>query len=155
VAELKKYGAEALVDIDKLEVNPYEFEDHTIAVVVQFKKMLSKDSASFYSGYTDLEKYTNVYDEIIVTGIPKGTHFESGLFSPRMLLCLKGKGTLAGTNAFGARIKAPYFQWIAIISGNQPSVFEEQRDTSRKDTLWNLEQDRKIQEMRKKRETGQ
>ena len=88
--------------------------------------MLSKNSASFYSGYTDLEHYTNVYDEIIVTGIPKGTHFESGLYAPRMLLVLKGKGTMAGTNAFGAKINAPHFQWIDIISGAQPSVFEEQ-----------------------------
>lgn len=141
-AELKKYGAEALVPINLLEVNPYEFEGHTIAVVVQFKKMLSKNSASFYSGYTDLEKYTNVNNEIIVTGIPKGTHFESGIFSPRMMLALKGKGTIEGTNAFGARIKAPYFQWIAIISGKQQSVFEEQRDVSRKNALQNLRNSR-------------
>ena len=30
--ELKKYGAEALVQINLLEVNPYEFEGHIIAV---------------------------------------------------------------------------------------------------------------------------
>ncbi|MEI6608556.1 MAG: hypothetical protein WCO53_02300, partial [Deltaproteobacteria bacterium] len=138
LAELKKYGAEALVPINLLEVNPYEFEGHTIAVVVQFKKMLSKNSASFYSGYTDMESHTNVYDEIIVTGIPNGTHFESGPFSPRMMLALKGKGTIAGTNAFGARIKAPHFQWIAIISGKQQSVLEEQRDVSRKNALQNM-----------------
>lgn len=137
-AELKKYGAEALVPINLLEVNPYEFEGHTIAVVVQFKKMLSKNSASFYSGYTDMESHTNVYDEIIVTGIPNGTHFESGPFSPRMMLALKGKGTIAGTNAFGTRINAPHFQWIAIISGKQQSVLEEQRDVSRKNALQNM-----------------
>ena len=100
--------------------------------------MLSKDSASFYSGYTDLESHTNVSDEIIVTGIPKGTHFESGPFSPRMMLALKGKGTIAGTNAFGAKINAPHFQWIAIISGKQQSVFEEKRDVSRKNALQNM-----------------
>jgi hypothetical protein len=136
--ELKKYGAEALVKINMLEVNPYEFEGHTIAVEVQFRKMQSKNSASFYSGYSNLEKYTNVYDEIIVTGIPSGTHFESGPFSPRMMLALKGKGTIAGTNAFGARIEAPHFQWIAIMSGKQQSVFEEQRDVSRKNALQNM-----------------
>ena len=136
--ELKKYGAEALVPINLLEVNPYEFEGHTIAVVAQFKKMLSKNSASFYSGYTDLTNYTNVYDEIIVTKIPDGAHFESGLFSPRMMLVLKGKGAIEGTNAFGARTKAPYFEWIGIISGKQPSVFEEQRDVSRKNALQNM-----------------
>jgi len=129
-AELKKYGAEALVPINLLEVNPYEYEGHTIAVVVQFRKMLSKSSASFYSGYTNLEESTNVSDEIIVTGIPIGTHFESGIYSPRMMLALKGKGTIVGTNAFGARIKCPHFQWIAIISGKQPSVLETQRDIS-------------------------
>jgi len=136
-AELKRYGAEALVPINMLEVNPYEFEGRTIAVVVQFKKMLSKNSASFYSGYSDMEDHTNVYDEIIITGIPTGTHFESGPFSPRMMLALEGKGTIVGTNAFGARIKAPYFQWIAIMSGKQKSVFEEQREINRKQTLQN------------------
>lgn len=136
--ELKKYGAETLVPINLLEANPYEFEGHTIAVIVQFRKMLSKDSASFYSGYTDLEEHTNVYDEIIVTGIPKGTHFESGPFSPRMMLVLKGKGTIAGTNAFGAKINAPHFQWVAVMSGKQQSVFEEQRDVSRKNALQNM-----------------
>jgi hypothetical protein len=136
--ELRKYGAEALVPINQLEVNPYEFEGHTIAVIVQFKKMLSRNSASFYSGYTNLDEYTNVYDEIIVTGVPEGTHFESGMLSPRMMLALKGKGTIAGTNGFGARIKAPYYQWIAIISGKQPSVFEEQRKRSAEDALRNM-----------------
>lgn len=136
--KLKKYGAEALVPINQLEVNPYEFEGHTVAVVVQFKKMLSKNSASFYSGYTDLGNYTNVSDEIIVAGIPEGAHFESGLYAPRLMMALKGKGTIAGTNAFGAKIKAPYFQWIDIISGEQPSVFDEQRDTSRKNALQNV-----------------
>jgi len=136
--KLIKFKAEALVTIDKLEVNPYEFEGHTIAVVVQFKKMLSKNSASFYSGYTDMENHTNVHDEIIVTGIPKGSHFESGLYAPKMMLVLKGKGTLAGTNAFGAQIKAPHFQWIKIISGEQPSAFEDQRDVSRKNALQNM-----------------
>jgi len=137
-AELKKYGVEALVSINMLEVNPYEFEGHTIAVVVQFRKMLSKNSASFYSGYSDMEEHTNVYDEIIVSEIPSGTHFESGPFSPRMMLALKGKGTIAGTNAFGAKINAPHFQWIAIISGKQQSVLEEQRDISRKNALQNM-----------------
>ena len=151
LAELKKYGAEALVQVDQLEVNPYEFEDHTIAVVVQFKRMLSRESAAFYSGYTDLERYTGVYDEIIVTGIPRGTHFETGLLSPRMMLVLKGKGTTSGTNAFGAKIKAPYYQWIGIISGRQPSVLEEQRDVSRKNALQNEEAFRKQREMMKGR----
>lgn len=136
--KLKQYNAEALVPISMLEANPYEFEGRIIAVVVQFRKMLSKDSASFYSGYADMEEHTNVYDEIIVTEIPKGTHFESGPFSPRMMLVLKGKGTIAGTNAFGARINAPHFQWIAIMSGKQKSVFEEQRDVSRKNALQNM-----------------
>jgi hypothetical protein len=135
---LKKYGAEALVPINMLEANPHEFEGRTIAVVVQFRKMLSKNSASFYSGYSDMEEHTNVYDEIIVTEIPKGTHFESGPFSPRMMLVLKGKGTIAGTNAFGARINAPHFHWVAIMSGKQKSVFEEQRDVSRKNALQNM-----------------
>ncbi len=136
---LKKYGVEAVVPINLLEVNPYEFEGHTIAVEVQFKKMLSKNSASFYSGYTNLEDYTNVHDEIIVTGIPNGTHFESGFFSPMMMLALKGKGTIiSGTNAFGAMVEAPHFQWIAIVSGKQPSMFEKQRDANRKDALQNM-----------------
>jgi len=133
--KLTEYGAETLVPISQLEVNPYEFEGHTIAVVVQFKKMLSRNMASFYSGYTDTGMYTNVCDEIIVTGIPKGMHFESGLFSPRMMLALKGRGIMEGTNAFGGRIKAPHFQWVGIISGKQPSVFEEQQEDARKNAL--------------------
>ena len=56
-----------------------------------------------------------------------------------MMLTLKGKGTIAGTNAFGAKIKAPYFQWIALISGKQSSVFEEQRDVNRKNALQNMQ----------------
>jgi hypothetical protein len=136
-ATLKRAKVEKVVQINELEVNPYEYEGRTIAVTVQFKKMLSKNSASFYSGYADLGNYTNVYDEIIVTGIPMGKHFESGTYAPRMLLVLKGKGTIAGTNAFGAKIKAPHFQWIDMISGDQPTVFEEQRDVSRKKALQN------------------
>lgn len=135
---LKKYGVEAVVSINLLEVNPYEFEGRIIAVVVQFKKMLSKNSASFYSGYSNLEDYTNVHDEIIVTGIPTGTHFESGFFSPMMMLALKGNGTIKGTNAFGAIVEAPHFQWIGIVSGKQPSMFERQRNDSRQDALNNM-----------------
>ena len=136
--KLSEYGVEAVVSIDKLEANPYEFEDRTVAVVVQFKKMLSRGMASFYSGYTDLEKYTDVFDEIIVTGIPKGTHFESGPFSHRMMLALRGKGTIEGRNAFGAKIKAPHFHWVAIISGEQSSVFDEQRKISTENALQNM-----------------
>ncbi len=134
----KKYGVEKVVGINLLEVNPYEFEGHTIAVVVQFQKMLSKSSAIFFSGYTNLSDSTGVPDQIIVTGIPKGTHFQSGFMAPRMMLALKGKGTVAGTNAYGARIKAPHFQWVGIISGEQKSVFEEQRDISRENALQNM-----------------
>ena len=139
----KKYGVEKLVGINLLEVNPYEFEGHTIAVVVQFQKMLSKSSAIFFSGYTNLSDSTGVPDQIIVTGIPKGTHFKSGFMAPRMMLALKGKGTIEGTNAFGARIKAPHFQWIGIISGEQKSVFEEQRDISRENALQNMRNSRR------------
>ena len=140
----KKYGVEKVVGINLLEVNPYEFEGHTIAVVVQFQKMLSKSSAIFFSGYTNLSDSTGVPDQIIVTGIPKGTHFKSGFMAPRMMLALKGKGTIAGTNAYGAKVKAPHFQWIGIISGEQKSVFEEQRDNSRQDALRNAERSRSI-----------
>jgi hypothetical protein len=141
---LKKYGVEKEVGINQLEVNPYEFEGHTIAVVVQFQKMLSKSSAIFFSGYTNLSDSTGVPDQIIVTGIPKGIHFQSGFMAPRMMLALKGKGTIAGTNAYGARIKAPHFQWLGILSGEQKSAFEGQRDASRQDALRNAEQSRKI-----------
>jgi len=61
-----------------------------------------------------------------------------------MMLALKGKGTIAGTNAYGAKVKAPHFQWIGIISGEQKSVFEEQRDNSRQDALRNAERSRSI-----------
>lgn len=123
-AELGKYGVEKVVGINLLEANPYEFEGKTIAVTVQFQRMLSQSSAVFFSGYTDLSSYTSVPDQIIVSGLPKGMHFESGPFSPRMLIVLKGKGTTAGTNVFGAGIKVPHFQYIATISGKQPSVVE-------------------------------
>jgi hypothetical protein len=138
----KKYGVEKVVGINLLEVNPYEFEGHTIAVVVQFQKMLSKTSAIFFSGYTNLSDSTGVPDQIIITGIPKGTHFKSGFMAPRMMLALKGKGTIDGTNAFGAKIQAPHFQWIGIISGEQKSVFEEQRDISRENALQNMRNSR-------------
>lgn len=141
---LKKYGVEKQVGINQLEVNPYEFEGHTIAVVVQFQKMLSKSSAIFFSGYTNLSDSTGVPDQIVVSGLPKGMHFKSGFMAPRMLIVLKGKGTIEGTNAYGARVKVPHFKYIATLSGEQPSVFEEQRDTSRKDALRNAEQSRKI-----------
>ena len=111
--QLKKLGAEKLVPISQLETNPYEFEGHIIAVVALFRKMLSKHTASFYSGTTDLENYTNVTDEIIVSGIPTGTDFEPGIFAPRVILILRGKGATQGWNAFGAPIKASHFQWIA------------------------------------------
>lgn len=144
-ALLRKYRVERVVGINLLEVNPYEFEGHTIAVNVQFKEMLSPTSAIFFSGYSDWSKVTGgVPDQIIVTGIPKGTHFKGGLYAPKMMLALRGKGTIEGTNAFGARIKAPHFQWIGIISGEQKSVFEEQRDNSRRDALRNVEQSQKI-----------
>lgn len=139
----KKYGVEKVVGINLLEVNPYEFEGHTIAVVVQFQKMLSRTSAIFFSGYTNLSDSTGVPDQIIVTGIPKGTHFKSGFMAPRMMLALKGKGTIDGTNAFGAKINAPHFQWVGIISGEQKSVFEEQRDISRENALQNSRNSRR------------
>lgn len=147
-AQLRKYGAEALVPINMLEVNPYEYEGHTIAVVVSFKKMLSKNTASFFSGYENFQSVTGVPDEIVVTGIPKGTHFKAGVFAPRMTLVLKGKGTITGTNAFGAAINAPHFQWIAIMSGQEQSAFDEQLDVSRKNVLRNLE-------VEKQRKSGQ
>jgi hypothetical protein len=138
----EKYGVEKDVGIALLEVNPYEFEGHTIAVVVQFQKMLSRTSAIFFSGYTNLSDSTGVPDQIIVTGIPKGTHFKSGFMAPRMMLALKGKGIIEGTNAFGAKINAPHFQWVGIISGEQKSVFEEQRDISRENALQNMRNSR-------------
>ena len=139
----KKYGVEKDVGIALLEVNPYEFEGHTIAVVVQFQKMLSRTSAIFFSGYTNLSDSTGVPDQIIVTEIPKGTHLKSGFMAPRMMLALKGKGAIDGTNAFGAKIKAPHFQWVGIISGEQKSVFEEQRDISRENALQNIKNSRR------------
>jgi hypothetical protein len=117
--ELRKYGAEALVPINMLEVNPYEFEDRIIAVDVYFKRMMSRDSAIFYSGWMNLQDSTGVADEIIITGIPKGTHFvpSHGIFvSQQYTLALKGKGTMKCTNAYGATINVPHFQWIGIIS---------------------------------------
>lgn len=86
-----------------------------IAVLVQFKKMLSSTSAIFFSGYTNLRDATGAPDQIIVTGIPKGTHFKGGFMAPKVMLALKGKGTIDGTNAFGARIRAPHFQWVGLI----------------------------------------
>lgn len=140
---LKKYNARSLVPISMLEVNPYEFEGHKIAVVVQFQKMLSKSSAIFFSGYTNLSDSTGVPDQIVVSGLPKGMHFKSGFMAPRMIIAIKGKGTIEGTNAYGARVKVPHFKYIGTLSGEQPSVFEEQRDNSRKDALRNAEQSRK------------
>jgi len=111
----RKYGVEKVEMIGDLENNPYEYEGRTIAVLVQFKKMLSSTSAIFFSGYTNLSDLTGAPDQIIVTGIPKGTHFKGGFMAPRVMLALKGKGTIEGTNAFGARINAPHFQWVGLI----------------------------------------
>ena len=111
----RKYGVEKVARIGDLEINPYEYEGRTIAVLVQFQKMLSSTSAIFFSGYTNLSDATGVPDQIIVTGIPKGTHFKGGFMAPKVMLALKGKGTIDGTNAFGARIRAPHFQWVGLI----------------------------------------
>ena len=111
----RKYGVEKVARIGDLEINPYEYEGRTIAVLVQFKKMLSSTSAIFFSGYTNLRDATGAPDQIIVTGIPKGTHFKGGFMAPKVMLALKGKGTIDGTNAFGARIRAPHFQWVGLI----------------------------------------
>jgi len=86
--------------------------------------MLSKSSAVFFGGYAlraDLSGYCPP-DQIIVTGIPEGTHFK--FMSPEMILVLKGKGTIEGTNAFGAVISAPHFQWVDIISEKEISASE-------------------------------
>lgn len=111
----RKYGVEKVARIGDLEINPYEYEGRTIAVLVQFQKMLSSTSAIFFSGYTNLRDATGAPDQIIVTGIPKGTHFKGGFMAPKVMLALKGKGTIDGTNAFGANIRAPHFQWVGII----------------------------------------
>jgi len=111
----RKYGVEKVARIGDLEINPYEYEGRTIAVLVQFQKMLSSTSAIFFSGYTNLRDATGAPDQIIVTGIPKGTHFKGGFMAPKVMLALKGKGTIDGTNAFGAKIRAPHFQWVGII----------------------------------------
>ena len=111
----RKYGVEKVARIGDLEINPYEYEGRTIAVLVQFQKMLSSTSAIFFSGYTNLRDATGAPDQIIVTGIPKGTHFKGGFMAPKVMLALKGKGTIDGTNAFGARIRAPHFQWVGLI----------------------------------------
>ncbi|MFA5453361.1 MAG: hypothetical protein WC248_07290, partial [Candidatus Methanomethylophilaceae archaeon] len=139
----RKYGVEKVEMIGDLENNPYEYEGRTIAVLVQFKKMLSSTSAIFFSGYTNLSDLTGAPDQIIVTGIPKGTHFKGGFMAPRVMLALKGKGTIEGTNAFGARINAPHFQWVGIVSGEQKSVFEEQGDISRENALQNIRNSRR------------
>jgi len=111
--EFGKYGVEKVVAVYLLEANPYEFENHTIAARLFFKKMLSKNSASFHSGYYDL----NSVPEIIVSELPQGMHFDPNPFWPiPLLIVLKGKGTIEGTNTFGARIKAPHFQYIGIIN---------------------------------------
>jgi hypothetical protein len=113
---LKKCGVKSITTVDRLEINPYEFEGHRVVVSVSFKKMLSRDSAVFYSGWTNLADFTRAPDEIIVTGIPVGTHFEGGYYAPQMALCLLGKGTIKMINGFGVTFNAPHFKWIAEIA---------------------------------------
>ena len=109
--ELKKYKVSSIVGINEIQANPFEFEGKRVAVPVVLQKMISKTSGSFYSGFADMP----APDQIIVSGIPSGTHFNSNPYAGRTLLVLKGKGTIKGTNVFGARVTVPYFQYIGII----------------------------------------
>jgi hypothetical protein len=78
--------------------------------------------ASFFSGYSTthpLLEGSNIPDQIIVSGIPKGTHFDIG-YNPNMFLILKGKGAIAGTNAYGAKVTVPNFQYLEKVFGELP-----------------------------------
>ncbi len=147
-AELKRYHVETIVDLGRLEVNPFRFEGKIIAVVGQLRRMISRTSAVFFSGYTDLGIYTMVPDQIIVSDMPA----DSDLFSSRVLLILKGKGVLEASNAFGVKIAVPHLQYIATASGKLPSVFEEQLQRGREDALRNARSAREVNQ--RSRTTG-
>jgi hypothetical protein len=48
---LKRYGASDFVEIEKLAANPYIYEGKTIAVVIGFLQMMSRDTALFMTGF--------------------------------------------------------------------------------------------------------
>ena len=78
--------------------------------------MMSETTASFTSGYSNRAGMPDVVDQIIVSDIPRDIHFAvdvwGGLFYE---LILRGKGTTTGTNAFGAKVSVPHFQYVGII----------------------------------------
>ena len=120
IKQLKQYGVQYIVNPINVEVDPFKFKGKIIACKLHFERMMSATTASFTSGYSDTANITHVVDQIIVSGIPRDTHFAvdvwGGLFYE---LILRGKGTTTGTNAFGAKVSIPHFQYIGIIKSKK------------------------------------
>jgi flagellar biosynthesis GTPase FlhF len=114
--QLKQYGVQYIVSPITIEADPFRFEGKVIATKLQFERMMSATTASFTSGYGHVAGMTNVVDQIIVSGIPRDTHFVVTVWGGGVYkLILRGKGTTIGTNAFGAKISVPHFQYVGII----------------------------------------
>ena len=80
--ELKKYGAETLVPINLLEVNPYEFEGHAIAVVVQFKKIFQKTQRPFIADIQTWKIIPMFMMKLLLQGSQRGLILNQASFHP-------------------------------------------------------------------------
>jgi hypothetical protein len=116
IRQLKQHGVQYIVNPIEIEADPYKFEGKIVACKLHFERMMSATTASFTSGYSDTANRTHLVDQIIVSDIPRDIHFAvdvwGGLFYE---LILRGKGTTTGTNAFGAKVSVPHFQYVGII----------------------------------------
>lgn len=113
--QLRQYGVQYVVNPIAIETDPFRFEGKVISCKLHFERMMSATTASFTSGYSDVADMTHVADQIIVSGIPRDTHFVANLWGGFYELVLRGKGTTTGTNAFGAKVSIPHFQYVGII----------------------------------------
>ena len=116
IKQLKQYGVQYIVNPIAIEADPFKYEGKVISCKLHFERMMSATTASFTSGNSDVAGSTHVVDQIIVSGIPRDTHFAVDILGGLLYeLILRGKGTTTGTNAFGANVSVPHFQYVGVI----------------------------------------
>ena len=114
--QLEQYGVQYIVNPIEIEIDPFKFKGKVVSCYLRFERRMSETIASFTSGYSNKAGAPDVVDQIIVSGIPRDTHFVVTVWGGGLYkLILRGKGTTTGTNAFGAKVSIPHFQYVGVI----------------------------------------
>ena len=111
---LKDAGVEMLVPVDKLEGNPFGYEGRTVAVLVQFRRMLSSSEALFWHPAWIPPR------EVFVSNVPK-TRF-SHSESTWVLLVGKVRGIKEWKTAAGVDHRLAHVEFMASREGNGAEI---------------------------------